>query len=70
MKEVVTGDMLTHRVTCEKGRKVIRRVLRKSQTAQSSHIHVMGYSCGLRPYAARPITCHKGGHRILSPLAG
>jgi hypothetical protein len=70
VKEVVNGDMLTHRVTCAKGRKVIRRVLRKSQTAQSSHIHVMGYSCGLRPYATRPITCHKSGHRILSPLAG
>jgi hypothetical protein len=70
VREVVKGDMLTHRVGCTKGRKVIRKVLRKSQTAQSAHIHVLGYTCGLRPYATRPISCRKGGQRILSPLAG
>ena len=70
VRAVAKGDMLTHRVSCTRGRKVIRKVLRKSQTAQSSHIHAFGYICGLRPYAARPISCRKGGHRILSPLAG
>lgn len=70
VREVVSGDMLTHRVSCAKGRKVIRKVLRRSQTAQSSHIHVLGYTCSLRPYASRPIACHNGRRRVLSPLAG
>jgi hypothetical protein len=70
VRAVVSGDMLTHKVNCSRGRRVIRKVLAKSQTAQSPHIHVLGYTCGLRPYASRPITCHKGMHRIVSPLAG
>lgn len=70
VREVVSGDMLTHRVSCAKGRKVIRKVLAKSQSAQSSHVRALGYTCGLRPYASRPVTCHKGSRRILSPLAG
>jgi hypothetical protein len=70
VRGVLGGDMLTHRVSCSKGRKVIRKVFVKSQTAQSPHIHVLGYTCGLHPYAKRAITCHKGSRRILSPLAG
>jgi hypothetical protein len=67
---VVSGDMLSHRVKCAKARKVIRKVLVKSQTTQTPRVDAFGYTCSLHPYKARPISCRKGPHRILSPLAG
>ena len=45
----------------EARRKVIRKVLRKSQTAQSAHVHALGYTCGLRPYAAATAAERRAG---------
>jgi hypothetical protein len=67
---IISNDMLVHRVGCRKARVLITRVLVKSQTAQSAHVHALGFTCGLRPYAERAISCRKGGRRVLSPLAG
>lgn len=67
---VVSGDMLTHRIGCRAARRVIRKVLVKGQTAQTTHVRAKGFTCGLRPYAARPVTCSRGEQRILSPLPG
>jgi hypothetical protein len=67
---VISADMLTHRVSCRRGRKMISRILVKSQTVQTSHLRALGFTCRLRPYATRAITCHRGGKRVLSPLAG
>jgi len=70
VRGVLGGDMLTHRVDCAKGREVIRKVFVKAQSAQGPHIHVLGYTCSLHPYAVRAITCRKDSRRILSPLEG
>jgi hypothetical protein len=66
----VTGTMLTHRVNCVRARKVIWRLLVKSQTAQSPVVRSRGFTCRLRPAAERAIRCQRGTRRILSPLAG
>jgi hypothetical protein len=67
----VIGIMLTHRVGCPHARRVIKKVLVKSQTAPGTNsIRAKGYTCHLRPYAQRAITCRRGQRRILSPLAG
>jgi hypothetical protein len=65
------GTMLTHQVGCAQARKVIRKVLVKSQTTQGTNrLRVKGFTCRLRPYAERAIRCKRGKQRILSPLAG
>jgi hypothetical protein len=67
---VLSGDMLAHRIRCGPALRLIRRVLRRSQSAQGPHIHLSGFTCSLHPYATRAISCRKGGRRVLSPLAG
>lgn len=66
----VQGTMLTHRVGCARARRVIHRVLVKSQTAQGERLRARGFTCRLRPYAERAIRCKRGERRIRSPLAG
>jgi hypothetical protein len=67
---VVSGDMLAHRIGCHPARKVIKRVLEKGQEAQGPIVRAMGFVCALRVYSYRPVTCRRGGQRILSPLPG
>jgi hypothetical protein len=67
----ILGTMLTHQVGCAQARKVIRKVFVKSQTTQGTNrLRARGFTCRLRPYAARAIRCKRGEQRILSPLAG
>jgi hypothetical protein len=59
------GDVLTHLVTCRKGRRVAGRALER--LARRGSARVAGFACRLTPASARPLTCSRGTERILGP---
>jgi hypothetical protein len=66
---VVRGDMRTHRVGCDRARRVVNKVLARSQDPGWDH-QAGGFHCVLKPNSERPIQCRRDGRRIQSPLAG
>jgi hypothetical protein len=62
------GGLLTHRVACSRGRRVVAGWLVHKRRGRP-HARVAGFSCRQRPRAKRPVACRRGGRRILAPPA-
>lgn len=63
----VSGDLLVYRVSCAKGRKVMRRVFVKAQTAQGPVVRSYGFKCRQIDYG---VGCRRGSKQVLSPFPG
>jgi hypothetical protein len=58
------SKVLTHGVTCKKGRRVAGRARRKLAGRRSAS--VAGFRCTLSPALPRPIDCRRGADRIVA----
>jgi hypothetical protein len=59
--------ILAHRVRCRRARAVMREARPSLAQGLPAPVHVLGFSCHLRPNAKRTIACRRGERRILAP---